>query len=181
MAQRKSREDWVDAAALALTERGVAGVKVERLARDLGVTKGSFYWHFGTRRELLDALLQTWASRGTAAIIEQVEVAGGDAESRLRRLWEVTAAGGEEALELALRDWARRDPGAAAAVAEVDERRMHYLRTLLREAGAPAATVEARCLLMYSLLIGDWFLDVGHGRKSRGRVLREALDLLLAH
>jgi len=179
MAERKTRGEWIEAAAEALTEHGVAGVKVERLARALGVTKGSFYWHFANRRELLDAILESWAERGTAAVIDEVEARGGDAEARLRRLWRVTSGGGEQAFELALRDWARRDEAAAAAIGAVDDRRMAYLRELVRELDVPAGTVEARCLLMYSLLIGDWFLEVGHGRKGRARVLGEALDLLL--
>ncbi|MGF1465521.1 MAG: TetR/AcrR family transcriptional regulator [Sandaracinaceae bacterium] len=179
MAERKTRDEWVAAAARALTEQGVDGVKIERLARTLGVTKGSFYWHFAHRRELLDAIVDHWMQEGTAAVIDRVEAGGGDEEDKLRRLWRIASGAGEQAFELALRDWARRDPNVAERIRTVDERRMAYLRRLLRQVDVPPATVEARCLLLYSLLIGDWFLDVEHGHKGRARVLREALDLLL--
>ncbi|MEM9190736.1 MAG: TetR/AcrR family transcriptional regulator [Myxococcota bacterium] len=176
--KRRTREEWVEAAAIALVEYGIDGIRVERLARDLGVTKGSFYWHFADRRALLQALLDSWAEQGTAAIIQTVEDEGGDAHQRLRRLWEVASNDGEQAFELALRDWARRDEVARHAVRQTDRRRMAYLRTLVGEIVIDPETVEARCLLLYSLLIGDWFLDIRHPHKTRKRVLKEALRFL---
>lgn len=176
----RSRAEWIEAAARALAVEGVEGVRVEVLARELGVTKGSFYWHFADRQELLSALVESWAERGTDAVISQVEAAGGDAEARLRTLWEVASGSGDLAFELALREWGRRDAAVANAIRSVDERRMAYLRALFGALGVPPGQVEARCLLMYSLLIGDWFIDVGHGRRSRARVLRDALDHLFA-
>ena len=179
MKERRTREEWIEAAANALAQHGISGVKVERLARELGVTKGSFYWHFVDRQSLLDAVLAAWSERGTAAIIEEVEASGGDADAKLRRLWRAAVDAGDQAFELALRDWGRRDEAVRAAILDVDTRRMGYLRRLIRQLAVPPHQVEARCLLMYSLLIGDRFVHVRHGRKSRARVLQDALDVIL--
>jgi len=173
----RSREAWIAAAIEALGDGGPSAVRVERLARALGVTKGSFYWHFADRAALLEALLETWESAGTHAVIDLVEREGGDARARLRRLWELTSADERLGSELAIRDWARRDDSVAARVQRVDDARMGYLRSLLREHGAD--DVEARAMLIYSLLIGNYFIAARHGRRSRPRVLRDALALLL--
>ncbi len=175
---RKSREAWIVAAVEALGEGGVEAIRVEPLARRLGVTKGSFYWHFRDRAELLTAVLAAWSNRGTDAVIEQVEAEGGDARARMRRLWAITSVSGLEP-EFALRDWAKRDAEVDAVVQDVDRRRMGYLRQLFGELGLPRAQVEARCLLAYSLLIGNAFIDPRHSKVRRSRTMEEALKLLL--
>lgn len=175
---RKSREDWVQAAIVALGEGGVEAVRVEPLARALGVTKGSFYWHFADRGELLRALVDAWAHVGTEQIISSVNAHRGDAPSRLRQLWQLSTSGPLNN-ELALRDWARREPWVAEQIDRVDGRRLGFLRELFRELGHTGAELEGRCLLMYSLLIGDYFIAAKHGRFSRGRVLEAALEALL--
>lgn len=161
-----------------LGERGVEAIRVEPLARRLGVTKGSFYWHFTDRAELLTAVLELWSTAGTDSFIEQVEAEGGDPRTRLRRLWALTS---KDALqpEMAIRDWARRDPEVDARVHDVDTRRLAYLRSLFGTLDKPRAEVEARCLLVYSLLFGNTFIQGSHGRLGRARVLEEALALLI--
>lgn len=176
---RKSREAWIEAAVDLLGEGGVDKVRVEPLARRLGVTKGSFYWHFEDRAALLDAMLQAWEQTGTEAVIEAVERTGAGPRERATRLWSLTVSDPRLTSELAIRDWARRDDDVAARVRRVDDRRMSYLRQLMREIGVAVDEVEARSMLMYSLLIGNEFIVAGHGRRSRKRVLDDALGLLL--
>ncbi|MBA3461725.1 MAG: TetR/AcrR family transcriptional regulator [Deltaproteobacteria bacterium] len=177
--RHRSRQDWLEAAVVALAKSGVDGVRVEALARTMGVTKGSFYWHFTDQRALLDAVLGFWAEQGTRAIIEEVEAAGGTAAARLRRLWDVVS-GPDLGPELALRDWARRDRRAAAAVAAVDGERVAYLRRLFRELGCDRRDAEARSLLLYSLLVGSYFIRASHGGRSPMAVQTDAVNLLLA-
>jgi AcrR family transcriptional regulator len=113
MSKQRSAEDWVQAATRALAAQGIDAVRVERLAADLGVTKGSFYWHFADLAALRAAVLATWEARATTEIIERVEERGGDAADKLRRLGEIVF-GGEGALERQVRAWAAQDNRPAA-------------------------------------------------------------------
>jgi len=176
---RKSQEEWIEAAIQALADGGAEAVRVEPLARALGVTKGSFYWHFTDRNALLDAVLDTWERAGTDAIIEEVERSGGDVRTRALHLWDRTSGPPGLRAELAIRDWARRDPAVAERVRRVDDRRMNYLRTLFATLGAVPHDVESRALLLYSLLIGNDFIVAGHGDQTRAMVLREAVAFIL--
>ena len=81
---RLNRDDWSRAALAVISEQGVAGLAVEPLAAQLGTTKGSFYWHFTSRDELVGAALELWEQRSTTAVIEQVESADADPEASLR-------------------------------------------------------------------------------------------------
>ena len=76
---RTPRHAWVDAALRAFADGGPEAVRVEPLAKALGVTRGGFYWHFADRAALLDELLDTWERRSTDEVLERVESAGGDA------------------------------------------------------------------------------------------------------
>ena len=178
---RRSREDWVQAALTALRDDGVEGVRVEPLAARLGVTKGSFYWHFETREQLLTAALDAWVALGTEAIIEHVEGVRGDAAGKLRELWRRTVHDSNQDLriELAIRDLGQRDASVRERVREVDERRMTFMCALFRELGLSPELAVARSLALYSLLIGNHFIVARHGRLSRARVLDLAVDELL--
>jgi AcrR family transcriptional regulator len=175
---RKTRRDWLRAGLRKLARDGVDGVRVEPLAKELGVTKGSFYWHFSDRSALLDAMLEEWAESATRAVIAQAEQAGREAQVRLDRLIEIAAEGYNPRIELALRDWGRRDQRVGRRLDEIDEQRMGYLRHLLRESGFEGIDVETRAFLLYSSLCGHALLPEAHGRFSRMRVLREAGKLL---
>lgn len=175
---RKSRAAWIEAGFEALRDGGVDAVRIERLATKLGVTKGSFYWHFNDRAALLEALIEVWESVGTYDVIDQTEVGGGDPAERLRRLWAETSSQ-ELGAELAIRAWARSEPEVAARVQAVDNARVGYLRVLFRKIVADPEDAEARAMLMYSLLIGNVFIEARHGRRSRRRVLQRAIELLL--
>lgn len=181
MASRKSREHWVRAALDALRDSGIEGVRVEPLALSLEVTKGSFYWHFANREALLDAMLDAWEEAGTEAIIREV-ASNAPATDQLRALWKRTLEDSHDDLrtELAIRELGLRDEAVRARVQRVDDKRMRFVRDLFRQMGLPAPLAEARSLLLYSLLIGNHFIDASHGRLSRGRVLRVALEELLA-
>jgi AcrR family transcriptional regulator len=175
---KKTRSDWLRAGLRRLARHGVEGVRVEPLAKDLGVTKGSFYWHFGDRADLLAAMLQLWAETATEAVIDRAEEAGPEPQARLERLTMIVSEGINVQLELALRDWARRDPSVGRVVEEIDGRRTDYVRQLLRESGFAPIEVEARAFLLYSAMLGHALLAHDHGRFSRKRVVRESVQLL---
>jgi AcrR family transcriptional regulator len=144
---------WTRGAIDLLGEQGIDGVRVELLARRLGVTKGSFYWHFENRDALLIAMLADWRRRATLAIIERIEAHDDSAVNRLRLLmqvpFQIKAEGGAQ-VELSIRLWARRDPRARAALKEVDELRLRYITRLLREIGFTTTRADARAIFAYS-------------------------------
>ena len=158
MDRRLSREAWIDAAIERLVAHGVEAVKIEPLAKALGVTKGSFYWHFADRGALLAAMLERWRTQATNAIIAEVEGAGGDAEARLRRLSARTARQ-DGRLDNAIRAWAASDPVPRAALAEIDAARAAYLEKLYREIGFDARAARARASFVYQALVGRFALS----------------------
>ncbi len=175
---RVPRGLWIRQGLRALADGGPDAVRVEPLARVLGVTRGSFYWHFADRRALLDGMLDTWERSTTEDVIGLLESEGGDAAAKLRRL---LALASHRVLltDLAIRDWARRDEAVAARLRRVDDRRMEYLRSLFRGPRRDAGDVEARSLLAFSLLVGNHFIAAAHGDRSRADVLELALRQLM--
>ena len=157
-------------------------MRIEPLAQALGVTKGSFYWHFDDRGALLEGLLDAWEHTLVDQVIEQVEAEGGDARSRLRRLFGLAGAGETRALlraELAIRDWSRREEGVGDRLRRVDNRRMDYMRDLFSAFCPDPDEVEARCLVAMALFVGNHFIAADHGTRSRRDVLDHALERLL--
>src|SRR5438876_2813304 len=114
---RTARTSWIDEGLRALAAGGPDTVRIEPLAEALGVTKGGFYWHFDDRRALLEEMLNTWEHVVVDEAIERVEGGGGDARAKLRRLFALAASGRDLwKIELAVRDWARRDKAVAKRV-----------------------------------------------------------------
>jgi AcrR family transcriptional regulator len=175
------RERWVEEGLRALAAGGPGAVRVEVLAKELSVTKGGFYWHFADRRALLDAMLDAWEQEGVDDPITQVDATGGDGRMRLRELFAIAVAAADRVpLELAIRDWARRDASVHARVARVDNRRMDYMRQLFSDFCDDPAEVEVRCFLVFSTFVGQGFVAASHGSRSRADVLHTALEFLLA-
>lgn len=177
---RTPRVAWVEAGLRALASGGPDVVRVELLAKSLGVTKGGFYHHFRDRQALLDAMLDTWEETFVDQAIELADRGEGSGRTRLRRLF--AAAGARDDLldlELSVRDWARRDPTVAERVTRVDNRRLAYLRPLFAEFCDDAADVEGRCLLVLTLLVGESLVIATHGRRTRPSVNAAAVRHLL--
>jgi len=176
---RLSRESWLDAALALLATGGSEAVKVEPLARRLRVTKGSFYWHFRDRRELLAAALRRWEQVETLAVLDAVEAGGGTAVERLRRLFAIAFERRIMELEVALRRWAAREPRAREAVVRVDGRRLAYLRDLYVAAGLAPEAAEARGFVAYAALFGESFVRSPRDAKMRAALILRSTELLL--
>ena len=178
---RTPRSSWVDAGLRALAAGGGPdAVRIEPLAQALGVTRGGFYWHFDDRQALLDEMLDTWERRSTDEVLERVEREGGDPDDKVRRAGMLTFSRELLPIDLAIRDWARRDDSVAIRLRRVDNRRMEYLRSLISASRSDAGDVEARSLLAFSLAIGSHFIAAEHGARSRSDVLELAIQRLLA-
>lgn len=150
-------EDWSAAALAALERNGLAAVAVEPIAKTLGATKGSFYWHFTGRDDLIAAALELWERRDTEGVIVAVDRAAEGAD-RLRLLLRivfraVAETPGAGAIELALQPHASH-PMVAPVLARVTERRMHTLESLFAEQGLSPAQARDRALLAYTAYLG---------------------------
>ena len=176
---RTTREAWVDAGLSALADGGSDAVRVDVLAQKLGVTRGGFYHQFDGRQTLLDAILDAWETRSTDEVLDRVEREGGDARTKVTKAGLLTFSDELLPVDLAVRDWARRDTAVAERLRRVDNRRMDYLRTLIGELHSDADDVEAIALLAFSLLIGNHFIAADHGPRERVAVLRRAAARLL--
>jgi AcrR family transcriptional regulator len=189
---RTPRIGWINAGLQALAAAGPDAVRIESLAQALGVTKGGFYWHFDGRPALLEEMLDRWERVMVDEVIERVEdEPGGDARAKLRRLLALGMDRGRRGnaddpdapspmeVELAIRDWARRDQAVAARLVHVDNRRMEYMRKLFGDICADAEEVEVRCLLGFSLFVGSHFIAADHGAYSRTELLQLTFERLL--
>jgi AcrR family transcriptional regulator len=177
---RTPRSRWIDEGLGALAAGGPDAVRIEPLAQALGVTRGGFYWHFEDRGALLREMLDRWERVSIDEVIERVEREGGDARERLRRLFALAASSGKLLkIDLAIRDWSRRDPEVTRRLRRVDNRRMEYLRSLFGAFCADADEVEARCTIAMSLFVGSHFIAADHAGRSRADVLELVLERLL--
>lgn len=152
------RSEWIEAATSVLAEKGVEGMRVEVLAKHCGVTKGSFYWHFKDRQDLFDSVLQNWKEGRLRDIDKQSTVTPGQERELLRQIIEIYSANRNRrgiAIELAVRDWARRNALAAKVVSEVDIYRLDRARQLFVASGLRDDEAKSRSLLLYAYVFGQ--------------------------
>jgi AcrR family transcriptional regulator len=155
-----TRDDWIEAATTRLVNMSIDAVRVEPLAAEIGVSRGSFYWHFKSRKELLEAILATWRENQTRRIVERIRqdrrLGVRDQLTQLRTIRARSRRADEAAaLELAIRAWARRDKLAKRAVEQVDQERTEFTVSLMLEGGATQADAEYLAMLGYAYTIGE--------------------------
>ena len=138
-----------------LRKGGVGEVRVERLAAELGITKGSFYWHFKNRGDLLGAVLEYWAREMTDVEFERIRAMRAGLAGRLQALAEDVLEKGMGRYDPAIRAWARTERKVAAAVGQVDRRRVRALTGFFEEGGFSAAEARTRARLFYTFLLGE--------------------------
>jgi AcrR family transcriptional regulator len=172
------RAAWVESGLRALADGGPEAVRVEALAASLGVSKGGFYWHFKSRKALLEEMLASWEKAGVEDVIDLVESGPDDPRTKLQTLFEL-APSADFAVELAIREWSRRDDAVAERLHRVDNRRMEYLRSLFGEFCPDGDEAEARSMLAFSLFIGSFFIAARFPDRTRSEVVQLAMDRLL--
>ncbi|MEV5568559.1 helix-turn-helix domain-containing protein [Spirillospora sp. NPDC052269] len=177
---RTPREKWVEAGLRALAEGGVDAVRVEALAKSLGVTKGGFYGYFADRDALLTEMLDTWEREATDGAVEQSEREGGDILERARLAGEFTFSDRLLPIELAIRDWARRDQTVAERLRRVDNARMGLLRETMSSFCDDPVEIEARSVLAFCAAIGSHFLAADHPDRTRAQVRARISEILLS-
>ena len=177
-----TRGTWIEAGLAEIARSGVEGVRVEVLAKNLGVTKGGFYRRFRDRAALLDGMLQAWSSGRIAAIEKQASLDGGSARERLRALIALYSERMNTegmAVELAIRQWARSEEAAASAVASVDAARLQNVGQLYRATGLEAEAAEAQAFLFYCFIFGQSLLFVERGPRKRSQLVAKSAEKLL--
>ncbi|WP_331737892.1 TetR/AcrR family transcriptional regulator [Streptomyces sp. NBC_01276] len=177
---RTPRDRWVEEGLRALADGGPDAVRVEALAKRLGVTKGGFYGYFDDRDALLEAMLDTWERESTDEVIERVEREGGDPKTKIRRAGVLTFSSDRLLpIDLAVRDWARRDQAVSERLRRVDNRRMALLREMIGTFCADPDEVESRSLIAFCMAIGQHSLAADHEGRTRAEVLDRAASLIL--
>jgi AcrR family transcriptional regulator len=156
---RLSRTEWIKAAFRALTSGGPQAIRVESIARDLQVSKGSFYWHFKDVMALKQAMIDHWLEQGTQQIIAGLQDQATPPRTRLVQLMKTATAGqsgpyGGPRVEAAIRDWARYEGFVQAGVAQTDRQRLDFVAGLLCAAGVDKMAAQRKAEILYATLIG---------------------------
>ena len=175
MADQLSAKDWLDQGLKALARGGFTTLKAEPLAKALGVSRGSFYWHFADVEAFHAAILKHWREVAAERIIADVEAAADD-DNPLQRLLR-RVFGERLALENAVRTWATVDPAARAAVQAIDRRRLTYVESLLRASGLLPDVACARAQILYWAFLGFALSDRPLPRAQQQAVLEEMLRM----
>ena len=175
MTDQLSAKDWLDRGLKVLAEQGFTALKAEPLAKAMGVSRGSFYWHFADIGAFHAAILKHWREVAAEAIIADLETATGD-DNPLQRLLR-QAFGGQLALENAVRIWATHDPVARRAVQAIDRRRATYVESMLRDAGLEPKVARSRAQILYWAFVGFALSDKPLPREDQQAVLDELLRI----
>ena len=175
MSDQLSAKDWLDQGLKTLAERGFTALKAEPLAKAMGVSRGSFYWHFADIGAFHAAILKYWREVAAEQIIANLEAASDNHNPLallLRRVF-----GSKLALEHAVRIWATVDPAARAAVQAIDRRRLSYVERLLRETGLAPDVARARAQIFYWAFLGYALSEKRLPRARQRAVLDELLRM----
>jgi AcrR family transcriptional regulator len=155
MSERLTPGDWIDFALATLAREGFGALKADVLARRLGITRGSFYWHFTDLGTFHARVIAHWKHTATEAIITDIEQYASPEERLNALLHHAFARGGS--LEVRMRSWAENNAEAARAVNDIDRRRREYIEQLLVEAGIDSSLAATRAQLLYWSYLGAAF------------------------
>jgi AcrR family transcriptional regulator len=182
--EKLSRKDWVAAGIRALNKGGPQALVVETIARQLNVSKGSFYWHFKNASDLKQAMLSHWIESATTGVIEDVENNNLDGAEKLYKLVQIATKRPKNQRrddrwdEAAIRDWARYDSDVANVIVIVDKKRLDFIVRGFKQAGFGRAEANLKAKALYASLIGLEHLT-RHGLASIEKDLAKLLAILL--
>lgn len=177
------RNQWIEGAIDLIAGGGVERLRVETLARQCGVTKGSFYWHFKDRQDLLTAVLEFWREGRMRDIEKTTSASLGNEHAQLHVVFDVYAESPNRkgmSIELAVRDWARHDPQAAVVVESVDLYRLECTRRLYLAAGMSDAEARSRSVLLYACVFGLSLMHYGHLDDRPDELRQRIADLIIS-
>ena len=175
MADQLSAKDWLEQGLRTLARSGFTALKAEPLAKAMGVSRGSFYWHFADIGAFHAAILAHWRDVAAEQVIADLEASSGHDEPLSRLLRRAFVS--RPALENAVRSWAARDPLARAAVQAIDRRRLGYVERLLIASGLSTGTARARAQILYWAFLGFVVSDKSLSRQRQAAVIDELLRI----
>ena len=180
MIKRKplAADDWLQLALETLDNQGIHKVNVEYLARKLGVTKGSFYWHFKNRETLFKEMLNYWADSLTTDVIQRSDQDSHDASERLFKLMSIITDEMTGRYEAAIRAWATHNEVARSILQKVDQQRLKFVTKLFREMGFVPADAEIRARLIMYYQVAENGIYLNDSKVKRKKLLEQRFKLL---
>jgi AcrR family transcriptional regulator len=175
MSDQLSAQDWLDQGLKTLATQGVAALKADPLSKAMGVSRGSFYWHFADIGAYHAAVLKYWREVAAEAIIAHVEAASAEQNPLIVLLRRVFSE--KLALERAVRSWATFDSTAKSAVQAIDRRRLDYVESLVRARGVAPETAQARAQVLYWAFLGYALSDQTMTKVQRETMLDELVRI----
>jgi AcrR family transcriptional regulator len=173
------RDAWLKKALDVLFSHGISSVKVEILARELAVTKGSFYWHFKNRDELLHQVVDWWRENQKTFIARLDVTHITDAPNLIKSVIAFTHHTDDSRHDVAMREFARFDRYAAEAVAEIDRRRIDYLCVLFEAARFESAEALLRAQALYFYQVGEYTTSLTMNAELRDELAERRFRLLI--
>ena len=173
-----SKREWLETGLESLSKNGIAGCKVESLARALGIARAGFYWHFKSRDEMLRQLLDYWVHELTEVVTANEDVLALEPKKRLTKTAEMVLENDLGRYDMAIRQWALTDAGAARAAKKVNRLRLGFLRDAFRELGFTGDDLEMRTMLFlcYHTWESSMFREIS--RKRRRELIAKRIELL---
>jgi AcrR family transcriptional regulator len=171
-----NRSEWLTRALDILAEKGGV-LTIDEMVRRIGVSRGSFYWHFKDRADFIHQLVKHWSQPFTLSVAEDVRLMEGNAEQKLMALMDNIERNRLTRFDIAIRAWASREPEAVRIVKEVDKFRLNFVASLFKEIGFSGEELEMRTRLfvVYESLEIGLFSRITSKQKQRQLKLRHAL------
>ena len=176
--KQRCREDWILKALDVLRKEGLAGVRAERLARDLNVTKGSFYHHFKNLADLQEAILDYWMNSLVSPIKDAADACTSRPQEKLITIMDTSYDRKSSQYDMTMRGWALRDERAAQAVAKMDEMRLNYIIEQFQDMGFTGLDAETRARLFVVYNVTETSMYPIEDREKRQEIMRRRLEIL---
>lgn len=176
---RLSRDEWLTQALDILAREGQAKLRIDTICAALGVTKGSFYWHFKDRDDFVHGIVQFWSDRFTDPVMERVTSMGGTARERIKTLMRVVSEGRFARYDVSIRAWAAQDPDLLSAIVkDVDKRRLAFVGNLFAEMGFEGSEAEMRARALIAYVSYEESVLAKSGKKARSALLDRFCELI---
>ena len=173
-----SKADWLESALSLLEKEGIDGVKVDRLAKDLGIARSGFYWHFRDRNDLHNHLLEYWAHEFTDIVVNNPEIQQGKPRERLLKVMKMVKESGLNSHDAAVLTWADKSPRARKVFDQVYDRRCRFLESIFSELGFKGDDLQTRARMFVCYVSWENRLFPGASKRKRLRWLENQIDLL---